>query len=128
MGQPDEAGFAAQPRVSECSHPEVISTVTAGIERVVCQMCHHVSIRYLGATVRIWPEAPVPSEESDPDMVIDLATKARVMKKTCGSCGSTARYYTPSGLACSVHAWEAASAQEGMGPDFWIPLLIERGG
>jgi hypothetical protein len=112
LGQRDEAGFAAQPRASECSHPEVISTVTAGIERVVCQMCHHVSIRYSGATVRIWPEAPVPSPDSDPDMVVDLTT----------------RYYTPSGLACNVHAWEAASAQEGMGADFWIPLLIERDG
>lgn len=126
MGQRDEAGFAAQPRASECSHSEAISTVTAGLERTVCQRCHHVGIRYLGATVRIWPEAPVPSEDLDPNVVIDLTTQPRATKQACGSCGSTAKYYTPEGLACSVHAWQAASAQEGLGPDFWIPLLIER--
>lgn len=70
----------------------------------------------------------MPSTATDDtlDMVIDLNAKPRVTMKQCGECGSTALYYTPEGLACSYHAWEAASEQEGKGEEFWIPILIDR--
>jgi hypothetical protein len=102
-----------------------------------------VSISYQGETVRIWQESPMPdaasqeaivsgdksdvSQEIDEGpVVVDLTSEPTVSLQSCGDCGSTAIYYTPSGLACSYHAWEAASMQEGTGVDFWIPIMIER--
>jgi hypothetical protein len=35
---------------------------------------------------------------------------------------------TPYGVACNRHAWIAASKQDSMEGDFWIPLLIDRSG
>ena len=117
-----------EPPTSDCEHPHTTSTITAGLERVVCESCGHVSIRYQEDTVRIWQEAPTPSTQvSDgPDVAIDLTTRPSVTLKACGDCGSTALYYTPKGLACSYHAWEAASEQEATGQEFWIPILIDR--
>lgn len=171
MGQRDRASYKGRAQAAQCQHANTISTTTAGLQRIVCETCGHVSIRYQGETVRIWPEvpvrestveavepampvheveAPVPAgemesvvpsretpiaqpathelEESEeaPDLVIDLTSAPTVSLQSCGACGSTAIYYTPSGLACSYHAWEAASEQEATGVDFWIPILIER--
>jgi hypothetical protein len=64
--------------------------------------------------------------EQGPDLVLDLTTEPTVTLKSCSECGSTAIYYTPSGIACSYHAWEWASEQEATGVDFWIPILIDR--
>lgn len=134
MGQRDWASYVGRPQTAGCDHPHTTSTTTAGLERIVCELCGHVSIRYQGETVRIWQGAPVPgstpheSSESDkgPDLVVDLTTKPTVALRSCSECGSTAIYYTPTGLACSYHAWEAASAQEATGVEFWIPILIEK--
>ena len=129
MGQRDSASYMRRPQIPECDHPHTTSTITAGLERVVCEACGHVSIRYQADTVRIWQEAPTPSTDdgdAGPDLVIDLTTRPSVTLKACGDCGSTALYYTPKGLACSYHAWEAASEQEATGQEFWIPILIDR--
>lgn len=29
---------------SPCTHPETVTTVTAGIERIVCETCGHVAV------------------------------------------------------------------------------------
>ena len=117
-----------QPHTPECDHSHTTSTIIAGLERVVCEVCGHVSIRYQEDTVRIWQEAVPPNTHDGevPDLAIDLTTRPSVTLKTCGDCGSTALYYTPTGMACSYHAWEAASEQEGSGQEFWIPILIDR--
>lgn len=31
----------------ECAHNVTHSSASAGLERVICQACHHVSIRYV---------------------------------------------------------------------------------
>jgi hypothetical protein len=33
-------------QVDECLHTETISTTTAGLERIVCEACGHLSFRY----------------------------------------------------------------------------------
>jgi hypothetical protein len=44
----------------------------------------------------------------------------------CKRCREEAYFITPWGLACSDHAWEAASRQDPLSGEFWIPLLIDR--
>lgn len=126
VGQHDRASHAEDPRSVDCDHARTVRTVTAGLERVVCELCGHVSFRYLEETVGVWQDAPPPDSiyQEGPNLVIDL--RAQPGEKACGSCGSVAVFYTPHGLACGRHAWEAAAKQEGVGTDFWIPLLIHR--
>ena len=127
MGQRDPIGQAENRRAAGCEHQSTTTTVIAGLERVVCDDCNHVSIRYVAPTVRIWSQAPVPRpNEDESNIVIDLTAQPRVSRPTCGQCGSTATYYTPEGIACEKHAWEAASAQRSLGTEFWIPVLIGR--
>lgn len=123
----DPTSQAGERQATSCEHRRTVTTVIAGLERVVCDDCGHVSIRYVEPTVRIWSQAPVPSyDEGDPNIVIDLTAQPRVSRQSCASCGSSATYYTPAGLACEKHAWEAASSQNSLGAEFWIPVLIDR--
>jgi len=110
-----------------CDHKTQTETVTAGLRRLVCEQCGHVSIRFEEDTVRIRQENPAPPERyEEPDLVVDLTTQPRVKLPGCTECGSTAKFFTPIGVACSYHAWEAASDQEGIEDEFWIPILIDR--
>ena len=127
MGQHDPSSQAEERQATSCEHERTVTTVIAGLERVVCDDCGHVSIRYVEPTVRIWSQAPVPSyNEGESNIVIDLTAQPRVAKQSCGSCGSSASYYTPVGLACERHAWEAASSQQSLGVEFGIPGRSER--
>jgi hypothetical protein len=36
-----------QVEAAECAHDMTHSPAGAGLERVVCELCHHVSIRYV---------------------------------------------------------------------------------
>ena len=77
--------------------------------------------------MRIHQDRPMPgTPDIEPDIVIDLTTQPRVTLPACRECGSTAKFYTPLGVACSYHAWEAASDQEDLEGEFWIPILIDR--
>jgi ribosomal protein S27AE len=105
------------------------STVTAGLKRSVCGVCGYVSISFQEEAVRIHQEASPPLVtpiEFEPEVLIDLTTQPRVKLPSCGECGSTARFYTPLGVACSYHAWEFASDQDVDIDEFWIPILIDR--
>lgn len=127
MGQHDPAIRAEERQATKCEHLHTTTTMIAGLARVVCDDCGNVSIRYVEPTVRIWSQAPVPvDEEDEPNIVVDLTAQPRVSKPSCGQCGSTATHYTPVGIACERHAWEAASAQRDPGTEFWIPVLINR--
>jgi hypothetical protein len=33
--------------VGDCAHNVTHSSASAGLERVICEVCHHVSIRYV---------------------------------------------------------------------------------
>lgn len=40
-------GRRLERRRARCEHRETVSVKTAGIERVVCEACGHVSVRFL---------------------------------------------------------------------------------
>jgi len=112
-----------RPRLSTCVHEIAVSTVTAGLERRVCEGCGHVSVRYIADTVRIFPDYE------------ELATRAGVGQPaesapsrlpTCGRCDATAKFMIPRGLACAEHAWAAASRQDALGQELWIPIRIDQ--
>ena len=42
---------AARKRPKTCSHHEMVASVVAGIERMVCKECGHISFRYWGESV-----------------------------------------------------------------------------
>ena len=42
---------AARKRPKACGHHEVVASVVAGIERMVCKDCDHVTFRYWGESV-----------------------------------------------------------------------------
>jgi len=41
----------ARKRPTDCIHDETVANAVAGIERVVCQSCGHVSVRHSGESV-----------------------------------------------------------------------------
>ncbi len=127
MGKKHRAETRGPWQSTGCRHEVTTETVTAGLRRIVCEGCGHVSIRYEGETVRIRQELPprdLGFEESN--IVIDLTAQPRVSLPACIACGSTAKFYTPHGVACSFHAWEAACEQDADIDEFWIPIAINR--
>ena len=107
-------------RVDGCEHPHSVTTFIAGLARSVCETCGNVSIRYLGEGAH-WPD-----DSSDPTS--EPVSNPPNVKRTpvCKRCHEEAYFITPWGLACHDHAWEAASRQDPLSGEFWIPLLIDR--
>ncbi len=118
-----------KPLSKTCDHPVTTSTVTAGLERIVCETCAHVSLRYRNEGV-FWPDDPTdempPREKDRTEAVVDLTDTPETKQPRCTACESPAVFITPYGVACSKHAWIAASKQDSMEGDFWSPLLIDR--
>jgi len=109
-------------RIDECKHTSTISTITAGLERVVCESCGHVSVRYIEATVRIYPDL---DDASTPEPAVDTPSiDSRI--GGCGWCSNPVEFLIPSGLACARHAWKEASRQQVMGSEPWIPISIDQ--
>ncbi|MFO7300668.1 MAG: hypothetical protein DIU67_010855 [Actinomycetes bacterium] len=100
--------------MSWCSHRFVLTTETAGIERTVCERCGHVWIRYVGNTVRVFPDRPVRLPDAS-----ELPSECRI-------CGAKATHLIPGGVACAEHAWEEAIRQEERGLDLWVPIEIDQ--
>ena len=101
--------------MSWCSHRFVLTTVTAGLERTVCERCGHVWLRYLGSTVKVYP---------DPK---DLGTpNPAELPSYCEVCGEKATHIIPHGVACARHAWAEASRQDELGFDLWVPIEIDQ--
>jgi hypothetical protein len=105
-----------------CDHKVTKRTVTAGIERTVCENCAHVSLRYhdQGAFLPVRPSGDV----------VDLteAAKPKAAAHHCTACDASPVFLTPYGVACDKHAWIAASKQDSLSDEIWIPLLIDRTG
>lgn len=97
-------------RLGRCPHAELLSTVNAGLERLVCVACGAVSVRFISEAVKVFNDPP------------DTPARRRTV---CGSCNKPASFMVPSGFACAGHAWEAASRQEEMGVELWIPIKID---
>lgn len=115
-------------KTDRCEHTHSVTTFVAGLARSVCESCGKVSIRYLGEGAS-WPEMH-PNEHQDTGVdtapaapATDIAKRSSPM---CKRCQADAYFITPWGLACSEHAWEAASRQDPLSGEFWIPLLIDR--
>jgi hypothetical protein len=103
-----------------CDHKVTTRTVTAGIERTVCENCGHVSLRYhdQGAFLPVKPSGDV----------VDLteAPSQKPETRQCTACEAPPVFLTPYGVACNKHAWIAASKQDSQADEIWIPLLIDR--
>ena len=107
--------MAQSRRITDCRHKDTISTTNAGLERVVCEKCGYVSVRFIESTVRIHPTLePLMAERSDP------------IPEGCGWCSEPVEFMIPGGLACELHAWKEASKHQIMGSDPWIPISIDR--
>lgn len=108
--------FKGRPITAWCLHRVCLTTVTAGLERTVCERCGQVSLRYLGSTVRVYPD---PADLDTPDPTAGLPNECQV-------CGEKAVYRIPHGVACSQHAWAEAARQDELGFDLWAPIRIDQ--
>lgn len=115
-----EKRISGSRRVDGCEHPHSVTTFIAGLARSVCETCGNVSIRYLGDGAH-WPD-------DSPESSLEVSPASTESKRTpvCKRCHEEAYFITPWGLACHDHAWEAASRQDPLSGEFWIPLLIDR--
>lgn len=104
--------FKGRPFLGWCSHRHQLTTTTAGLERSVCEKCGHVWLRYLEATVKVYPEP--------------VERKAEELPTECAVCGNKATYIIPTGVACSGHAWAEASRQDELGFNLWVPIRIDQ--
>ncbi|HEX6946633.1 MAG TPA: hypothetical protein VF246_04710 [Acidimicrobiia bacterium] len=101
-----------------CSHRFVLTTVTAGLERTVCERCGHVWIRYLGSTVKVYP--------GKEDLTTPFSAGRIEPPTRCQVCGAKATHIIPNGAACAEHAWEEAIRQDERGFELWVPIRIDQ--
>ncbi len=120
MGDGDAAGRDGKQPAQACWHSVTTSTVIAGIKRVVCETCGHVSVQYAERSVQGRPER----DEGETGSTSRLLRQRSSVPRKCHNCGARATFITPEGLACPAHAWEAASEQEATGSGVWIPIRI----
>jgi transcription elongation factor Elf1 len=97
-----------------CQHRDTVSTITAGLERSVCERCGNVAVRYVAETVKVFPETS------------NSGITGADGTATCGSCGDRAEFLIPMGMACPKHAWAEAVRQDEAGYDLWVPIKIDR--
>lgn len=137
MGQEGPGRTQGEKQLNECAHEDTVTTFIAGLARTVCETCGKVSIRHLGQPPASFespaPEAGETSRDSPAYSASGAAESlggheivAQYRKPSCKRCAADAFFITPWGLACGDHAWEAASKQDPLAGDFWIPLLIDR--
>jgi hypothetical protein len=117
--------FVGRPRLGRCPHRSTVSTVTAGLERRVCENCGNVSVRYVAQAVKIFPDTSDLTSGRTRHGVSEPGG-AGGRQATCEACGSPAKFKIPRGLACPEHAWEAASRQGSAGYELWIPIRIDQ--
>ena len=98
-------------RIVQCQHRQTISTIHAGLERVVCEKCGHVSVKYIESTL-------LPDSDFDESSV--------VAGDVCGWCLAPVQFLIPGGKACGRHAWREASRQLTLGSEPWIPIEIDQ--
>lgn len=118
--------FMGRPRLGRCSHRSTVSTVTAGLERSVCEDCGQVSVRFVTETVKLYPDFNDLSVAAGRDRPRGVNDGAGGTPPTCGSCDARAEFMIPRGLACAEHAWAAASRQDALGYELWIPIRIDQ--
>ena len=114
-------------RIIECDHKRTISTVTAGLERTVCEACGHVSVHYIETTVRIFFEV---DDLKGPRITGRPSPRRRAsefqQRRRCTFCEESADFLIPGGFACDEDAWVEASRQQVMGSEPWVPIRIDQ--
>lgn len=126
MGQMSRA--EREKKTDSCGHTHTVTTFVAGLARSVCESCGKVSIRYLGEGA-FFPDLHPNGDGETTDEPAPATAVTDITKRPnpiCKRCEADAYFITPWGLACGEHAWEAASRQDPLSGDFWIPLLIDR--
>ncbi len=98
-------------RIVQCQHRQTISTIHAGLERIVCEKCGHVSVKYIESTLLV--ERDMDDSSSEPGA-------------GCGWCLAPVEFLIPGGKACGIHAWREASRQLTLGSEPWIPIEIDQ--
>jgi hypothetical protein len=108
-----------------CSHKSTVTTVTAGLEREVCESCGHVSLRYVAMGARLRPEVEKPGDAPpiffEAEIVVEVARHRR-----CMHCAQPAVFMIPDGMTCTEHAWQAAARLDWEATDPWVPIRIDR--
>ena len=128
MKQQDGPGRAGAPGVADCTHENVVATVTAGLERRVCEDCALIQISFISESVKLYPDAEDlgVAVETSVEEIPSPEPKVVESRHRCVVCESEGLFIDAFGMACSAHAWDAASDQESDDEDLWIPLLIDR--
>lgn len=136
MGQSSSRRAYSEEQTRQCAHADTVTTFIAGLARTVCETCGNVGIRHLGQPLPSSESAAPEVEETSGDLPGSSAGRveepvghvaaAQPRNTSCKRCEADALFITPWGLACGDHAWEAASKQDALSGDFWIPLLIDR--
>lgn len=107
-----------------CRHGHTITTITAGLARVVCESCGHVSVRYVENSVQMYPVMQrryLPHPEAPPSPV-----ETGVGIRRCGLCTQEATFLIPEGMVCGEHAWQAAARISWEDGEIWVPIRIDR--
>lgn len=121
----DWENFLGRPRLGRCWHRSTLTTLIAGLERIVCEDCGHVSVRFVAETVKLYPDLEEMTARL-PGQKMPEGTGAGGKPPTCGDCAAPAVFITPRGLACPEHAWAAAARQDALGYELWIPIRIDQ--
>lgn len=88
----------------------------------MCEVCSHVSVRYVEPAVRLYPD----DEPADDPVVFEARITLESMGRSpqCRYCSQTAVYLIPEGLTCNEHAWQAAARLDWISADVWVPIPI----
>lgn len=108
-----------------CRHSRTITTITAGLARVVCETCGHISVRYVENSVQVYPTLErryVPRPEPSPRPADGTSGTSR----GCLHCAQQAVYLIPDGMVCDEHAWQAAARIRWDESAIWVPIRIDR--
>ena len=102
-----------------CQHGQTLTTVTAGLARTVCEICGHVSVRYVERAVQLYTIRELLARDGGRAGEVEE-------RRICDLCRQTAIYSTPDGIVCSEHAWQAAAKSSwGGGVDPWDPIPLK---
>jgi hypothetical protein len=107
-----------------CRHTHTITTVTAGLARVVCESCGNVSVRFVENAVQVFPtiERRYVPQQNLPD---HPAGTAMGVGPKCRLCTQQAVFTIPDGMVCDEHAWQAAARIRWDESEIWVPIRID---
>ena len=112
-----------------CSHGTILTTITAGMAREVCESCGQVSLRYVEEAVQSYPKLSrmrPPSDDELREIDLEEQVSQAVSPRKCTFCRQLALFMIPDGLVCDEHAWQAAARLDWETSDPWVPIRIDK--